>query len=112
MDDDTMERKDRYFHSAESSDGPDTVRILPDKAPSNEREEWRVQKHPMQHGALYAPTPAPAAKPAVPADEEATAGENLALQPYDHRPLKTTIRNQESAIERSEAPVSTVTHVH
>jgi hypothetical protein len=108
--DDTVERKDRYFHSAESEDGPDTVRILPDDAPSS-NEEWRVEKHPVQRGTLYAPasTPAPSTKPSPTPDEDTTPAENLALQPYDSRPLQSTTRKPKSAITETSPAVS---HIH
>lgn len=110
MNDDTIERKDRYFHSAESEDGPDTVRILPDDAPSV-KEEWRVEKHPVQRGTLYAPTHAPSSKPSPIQDEDTTPGEHLAIQPYDSRPLQSSIRNPKSAITEA-SPIPAVTHIH
>src|SRR4051794_9757578 len=94
-----MERKERYFYSGESQDGPDTVRILPDDTPPVD-EEWRVEKHPVQPGTLYtpSPTPPPSSKPSPAADEEATSSRNFALQPYDSRPLQSSSRGSQTAI--------------
>jgi hypothetical protein len=103
MGDDTLERKDRYFHSPDPEDGPDTVRILPDDTPSRP-DEWRVEKHPVQRGTLYAPTPA-ASTPPAPQDEP-DDDPPLAIQPYDSRPLQSitpaqsAIRNPQPTIQK------------
>jgi len=105
-----MERKERYFYSGESQDGPDTVRILPDDTPPVD-EEWRVEKHPVQSGTLYTPsqTPPPSTKPSPTPDEEATSSGNFALQPYDSRPLQSSSRSAQTPITE---PASVVTQVN
>jgi hypothetical protein len=105
MGDDTLERKDRYFHSPDPEDGPDTVRILPDDTPSTPTEEWRDQRHPVQRGTLYAPTPSPSTQATESSDPDDTP---LSIQPYDSRPLQSTARSQSAITETSPA----VTHVH
>src|SRR6476660_4330650 len=102
-----MERKERYFYSGESQDGPDTVRILPDDTPPVD-EEWRVEKHPVQRGTMYTPktTTPTSSKPSPTPDEETTPNENFALQPYDSRPLQSASRIPQTAITES-APVVT-----
>src|SRR4051812_21225704 len=109
-----MERKERYFYSGESEDGPDTVRILPDDTPSVD-DEWRVEKHPVQSGSLYTPstTPSSPSKPPSPAAKEPTPNESFALQPYDSRPLQSTSRNAERAPESAiTQPAPVVTHIN
>ena len=101
MDDNSANGKQRYFSSAD--DGPDTVRILPDNAPTSDQDEWYVEKHPAQHGALFTAAPARGAKAVqAPKPEPATpdADQSRALQPYDNKPLQAP------------PEAATVTHIH
>ncbi len=101
MGDDTLERKERYFHSTESADGPDTVRILPDdtQPAPKQPEEWRIEKHPVQRGTLYSPAPLVSSEqPALSVAPTPTLEEP---PPYDHtaiQPYGSTAIEQQSAI--------------
>ncbi len=110
MDDDTLKRKDRYFHTAEG-DGPDTVRILPDNSTPPEQDEWHVEKHPIQRGALHISSPEKVTTQVSATEAAPTPDESLALQPYNNQPLLPAVSNAQKALE-SETRNPNVTHIH
>jgi len=110
MDDDTLKRKERYFHTAEA-DGPDTVRMLPDDTTSWEEDEWYVEKHPIQRGALNVTSPDKATSRVSRTEAASTSDEKLALQPYNHEPLQPAISNTRKELD-AESHNPSVTHVH
>ncbi len=110
MDDDTLKRKERYFHNAEA-DGPDTVRMLPDDLTSSDQDEWYVEKHPIQRGALNIASPEKAATQVSKTEAAPTPDEKLALQPYNHEPLLPAVSNSRKGLE-SDPHNANVTHVH
>lgn len=112
MGDDTLDRKDRYFHSPEREDGPDTVRILPDDTLG---EEWRIEKHPVQpvqRGTLYSPVPpANPTKPAPVIEEDeaefdSSSNGSKAMQPYTGQTRQPAVRNTALANQGKTEPAS------